>query len=746
MIENVSSNQIPTMSAEPRSKACSRDTSSAPLKNIMAPEQLQGEVERLVYSGDETGYTVCRLRVPGQEDLVTVVGNLQGVQPGERLKLAGRWLYHTKYGLQFQVYSYTSLLPATANAIRRYLSSSLVKGIGPVLAGRMVDHFGDQTLDVIENSSSRLTEVLGIGPSRIKQIQKAWEAQREVRKVMLFLQGNGVSSAYATRIYKAYAQEAIKIVRENPYRLAQDIRGIGFKTADKIAQQLGIDPLSPFRAQAALEHALSELADAGHVFAPASELVANCTKELDLPQELLWQGVDGLQELGRIVREEDGVYLRGLYQAERGSADRLKALMATPLQRRSFNPEKAIAWSQERIGLGLTETQQQAVLMAVTEKVSVLTGGPGTGKTTILKAVLAIMEALKLKVVLAAPTGRAAKRLSEATGREARTLHRLLDFQPGEAKFSRNPDRPLQADAIIIDETSMVDILLLYHLLGAIPRQASLLLVGDVDQLPSVGPGNVLEDILNSEAIPSTKLTDIFRQGDRSQIVEQAHRINQGLMPRWATKGESDFYVITTDDSKRAVELIVQLCSERIPQKFGLDPMKDIQVLCPMNRGSIGASALNSRLQEALNPNGLVVTRFGRTFRSGDRVLQTVNNYEKGVFNGDLGWVSRIDMEQGNLAVAYDEVEVAYDFGELDELLPAYAMSVHRSQGSEFPSVVIPIMIQHYPLLQRNLLYTAVTRARKLAVLVGSPKAIAIAVRSQRAVERHTYLCQRIGS
>ena len=492
---------------------------------MMSPEQLQGEVERLVYSGDETGYTVCRLRIPGQEELVTVVGNLPGVQPGERLKLAGRWLHHPKYGLQFQVYSYTSLLPATANAIRRYLSSSLVKGIGPVLAGRMADRFGDQTLDVIENSAGRLTEVPGIGPSRVKQIQQAWEAQREVREVMLFLQGNGVSSAYATRIYKAYGQEAIRIVKENPYRLAQDIRGIGFKTADKIAQQLGIDPLSPFRAQAALEHTLSELADEGHVFAPASELVAACMKELSLPEELLLQGVDGLQESGRVVREGEAVYLRGLYQAERGSADRLKALMATPLNRRSFDPEKALAWSQERIGLKLTETQQQAVLMAVTEKASVLTGGPGTGKTTILKALLAVMEALKLRVVLAAPTGRAAKRLSEATGREARTLHRLLDFKLGEARFSRNPDNPLEADAVIIDETSMVDILLLYHLLGAIPRQASLLLVGDVDQLPSVGPGHVLGDILDSGAMPSLRLTDIFRQGERSQIVEQAHRI-----------------------------------------------------------------------------------------------------------------------------------------------------------------------------------------------------------------------------
>jgi exodeoxyribonuclease V alpha subunit len=532
-------------------------------------EKLQGEVERLVYSGDESGYTVCRLLAPGWEDLVTVVGNLPGVQPGERLDLEGRWLHHPKYGLQFQAYRFTSLLPATANAIRRYLASNLVKGIGPVLAGRLVERFGDKTLDIIEGSPARLTEVPGIGPSRIKQIQKAWEAQREVREVMLFLQGNGVSSAYGTRIYKAYGREAITVVRNNPYQLAHDIRGIGFKTADKIAQQLGMDPMSPFRAQGALIHTLSELADEGHVFAPATELVAACMQLVDLPEELLLDALQPLQELGRIVREGDSVYLRGMYQAERGAADRLKALLSAPSKRRPFDADKAVVWSQERMGLKLTETQQQALRMAVTEKVSVLTGGPGTGKTTILRAVLAIMEALKFQVALTAPTGRAAKRLSEATGREARTLHRLLDFKPGEGRFSHNPDNPLTVDALIVDETSMVDTLLLYHLLGAIPRQTSLLLVGDIDQLPSVGPGNVLGDILSSGAIPSIRLTHIFRQGEGSQIVEQANRINQGQMPQQTRRQQSDFYVITAEDPERAAELVVQLCSERIPGGSG---------------------------------------------------------------------------------------------------------------------------------------------------------------------------------
>jgi len=460
----------------------------------------------------------------------------------------------------------------------------------------------------------------------------------------------------------------------------------------------------------------------------------------------LLPALDDLQEAGRIVREGEAVYLGSLYQAERGSADRLKALLATPLQRPDFDAAKAVAWAQHHLGFSFTDTQQQGVRLAVGEKVSVLTGGPGTGKTTILKAVLRIMETLKLQVVLAAPTGRAAKRLSEATGQRARTLHRLLEFSPRYGRFLRDQHRPLQADAVIVDETSMLDISLMYHLLGAVPRQASLLLVGDVDQLPSVGPGNVLRDILDSGAVPSVTLTDIFRQGERSQIVEQAHRINQGLMPRGSRKPGTDFFVITTDEPEKASDLVVQLCSERIPERFGLDPMRDIQVLCPMNRGSIGASTLNRRLQEVLNPDGTAVTRFGRTFRSGDRVLQTANNYEKGVFNGDLGWVTRIDLNKGSLEVAYDEANVTYHFSELDELLPAYAISVHRSQGSEFPAVIVPVLTQHYPLLQRNLLYTAVTRARKLAVVVGSWRAIAIAVRNQKAVDRHTSLRHRLGS
>ncbi|MDA1129739.1 MAG: ATP-dependent RecD-like DNA helicase [Chloroflexi bacterium] len=709
-------------------------------------ERLKGEVERLVYSGDETGYTVCRIRVPGQYDLATVVGSLPGIQPGEQLDLEGHWFQNPKYGLQFQVSHYTSSLPATANAIRRYLGSNLVKGIGPVLAGRLVDRFEDDTLTVIENTPERLREVAGIGPNRVEHIQEAWEAQREIREVMLFLQGHGVSSSYATRIYKTYGQAAIKIVGDNPYRLAQDIRGIGFKTADKIAQEMGVDPLSPFRAEAALEHTLSELADEGHVYSPAEELIAACMKEIDLPEGLLLQAIDSLQGSGRIVRDGDAVYLHGYYVAERGVADGMKALLATRSESGLFDVNQAITLAQMEIGLTFSETQEKAVGLAVTEKVAVVTGGPGTGKTTILKAVLSIMESLGLQVVLAAPTGRAAKRLNEATGREAKTLHRLLDFRPGDGKFRQDQDNPLDADAVIVDETSMVDVLLMYHLLKAVPRRASLLLVGDVDQLPSVGPGNVLKDILDSGTVPSVLLEDIFRQGERSQIIEQAHRINQGMMPRWSNERSTDFFVATTGDPERAAELVVQICAERIPLKFGLNPITDVQVLCPMNRGSIGVTALNGLLQKALNPNGgTAVTRFGRTFFPGDRVIQTVNNYDKDVFNGDLGRVSEVRTNEGEITVAFDDGVVTYDFSELDELQLAYAISVHRSQGSEYPAVVIPVMTQHYPLLQRNLLYTAISRGRKLVVLVGSQKAIAIAVKNQKTGARHTGLSGRLG-
>ena len=708
-------------------------------------EHLRGEVERLVYSSDESGFTICRLLVPGRGDLVTVVGTMPGIQPGERLHLRGRWINHPVHGYQFRADSYSSQLPASANAVRRYLASSLVKGIGPVLAGRLVDCFGDETLRVIEEQPERLSEAPGVGPRRVESIKQAWEEQQEIRGVMLFLQGHGVSAAYSTRIYKTYGQDAVGVVQENPYRLAQDVRGIGFITADKIARQMGIDEHSPHRAQAALEYLLLEQADEGHVFTSDADLVQMCQQRYDLPEELLTASVGDLRKAGRIVLDGEAVYLRGLYLAERAVADSIRTLAASSGQRREFDAATAVDWASRRMGVELTGEQREAVHEAVSQKVFILTGGPGTGKTTILRAVISILEALGQRVALAAPTGRAAKRLGEATGREAQTLHRLLEFKPGEGGYGRNAGRPLDVDAVVVDETSMLDIVLCHHLLQAVPRHASVLFVGDANQLPSVGPGKFLGDVLESGAVPFLRLERIFRQGERSGIVEAAHRVNRGLLPSLAS-GDSlrDFYFVEAGEPEATANAVVRLCAERIPARFGLRPVRDVQVLCPMNRGAVGVHQLNDRLREALNPVGTEVTRFGRTFRVGDRVLQSVNNYDKGVFNGDLGWVAGVDHAGGRITVNFEETGVDYDFSELDELQPSFAMTVHRSQGSEFPAVVVPVLTQHYPMLQRNLLYTAITRGRRLVVVVGSRRALAMAVRNGRPGERNSRLRVRL--
>jgi exodeoxyribonuclease V alpha subunit len=724
---------------------------------------LEGAVERITFHNEENGYTVARLVPEGKDYEVTVIGNMLGVQVGEHVRLEGEWTVHGQYGRQFKVERYASVLPATAAGIEKYLGSGLVKGVGPVTAKRIVRKFGADTLTVIDETPERLHEVLGVGPKRVGQIKSAWHEQRQIREVMVFLQSHGVSPALAVRIYKHYGDGAAGVVRNDPYRLARDIHGIGFLTADKIARNLGIAPDAPERVAAGVAYTLGKKADEGHVYVPQAELVADSAKLLDVTEPLAATAIESLRQDEQVhveplvggsgLAEERAVYLTPFYYGEVGVAGRLRRLMDAVEDRcfvfRSFDWPQGLAVVQRDTGLRLTVQQQAAVRTALTERVTVLTGGPGTGKTTTMLAAIRLLDAARRSYVLASPTGRAAKRLGEATGKEAKTIHRLLEWSPGGAggfTFQRNEDNPLDVDMVIVDEASMLDLLLTNHLLKAIPPGAHLLLVGDIDQLPPVGAGNVLRDVIDSGAAAVVRLDVIFRQAAGSYIIENAHRINQGQMPEWRPEQSQDFFLFQTDDPERAAELVVEIVQERIPRRFNI-PAHDVQVLSPMHRGAVGVGSLNERLQAALNPpaaNKPERRIGGRVFRLGDRVMQMRNNYDKDVFNGDLGRIVALDPVEQTLAVRIDERTVPYDFLELDELVHAYAVSVHKSQGSEFPAVVVPVTTQHYMMLQRNLLYTAVTRARKLVVLVGSPRAVAIAVNNHRIADRYSALAERL--
>ena len=722
------------------------------------PEELQGQLEHIAFYNEQNHYTVAKMKVQGRGDLVTVVGILVSVSAGEVLRMQGTWETHSRYGRQFKVISYETVAPATAEGIRRYLGSGLIKGIGPVMAKRLVDRFGTKTLDVIENDSRKLHEVEGIGTKRIEMIKQAWEEQRDVREVMLFLQGQGVSSAYAAKIYRQYGRESIRVVKENPYRLATDIFGIGFLIADKIASQLGVSKDSPLRAEAGILYALGKLSEEGHIYYPCEPLLEECHKMLDLERGVLAKAAATAAAEGKIIIENlegpfaapnnKAVYLARLYASETGIAKQMETIINGPKVFAGSNSEAEAAWAQQELGITLARNQLLAVKAALEKKVLIITGGPGTGKTTIIRAILRIYRRYGQRVALAAPTGRAAKRMSEASGHEAKTIHRLLEFSPQGSGFKRNSENPVEADLVVIDEASMIDSLLMHYLLSAIPKAATVIFVGDADQLPSVGPGAVLKDMMGSGVIPLVRLNEIFRQSSASSIIVNAHRIIHGEFPVLAPDAgqRGDFIFIRIEDPEKVKEEIISLCSQRLPRECGLDPLDDIQVLTPMHRGVIGTVNLNAELQKRLNPSKTEVTRGGRTFKPGDKVMQVRNNYDRDVFNGDVGRIISIDEEEREMIVSFDGRRIAYDFNDLDEVVQAYAISVHKSQGSEYPAVVIPILTQHYLMLQRNLLYTAVTRGKKLVVIVGTSKALAIAIRNNRTQMRHTSLKKRIAA
>ncbi|HTF60154.1 MAG TPA: ATP-dependent RecD-like DNA helicase [Actinomycetes bacterium] len=731
------------------------------------PATLDAVLERITYANQETGYTVARVATARSSDLLTVVGPLLGAQPGEGLRLRGRWASHPQYGRQFQVEAYDTVLPATIQGIRRYLGSGLIKGIGPKMAERIVDHFGQATLEVIEQAPGRLVEVPGLGPKRTAMITAAWAEQQAIKEVMVFLQGMGVSTSLGVRIYKTYRDEAIEVVRREPYRLAADVWGIGFKTADQIARSLGIPHDSPQRVRAGLQFALSEATEDGHCYLPETELVAAATELLGVETGLAERCLEELVAEEGVVAEPlptaavspglpegtgRAIWLVPFHRAERALAAGLLRLLEDPADRLAWSQTVdwtvALDWLRRTTGVTLAPEQEAAVRLALTERVAVLTGGPGCGKSYTVRAVVTLALAKHAKILLAAPTGRAAKRLSELAGLEAATLHRLLQLRPGgDAAFDR--DHPLDADLVVVDEASMLDVLLANKLVKAIPPGAHLLFVGDVDQLPSVGAGEVLRDLLGANRLPRVRLTHIFRQAQQSGVVTNAHRINAGQHP--ITSGLDDFFFFPEEDAEQVADLVVDIVANRLPRRFGLDPRQEIQVLCPMHRGPAGAGALNERLQAALTParEGLAERRFGgRVYRVGDKVMQLRNNYDKGtagVFNGSVGQVTAISLEDQELRVRLDEdEEVGYGFDELDELTHAYAVSIHRAQGSEYPCVVIPLTMSAWLMLQRNLLYTAVTRAKRMVVLVGSRRALAKAIRTQGAGRRYTALAERL--
>lgn len=724
-------------------------TTPPPTTEPAEPAAVTGTVESIVFRNDETGYTVCTVKTHGgtraREEFVTVVGSCAAIWEGEELHAEGQWTRHPSHGQQFQAKTITCITPTSTEGIRRYLASGMIKGIGPKFAQRIVDKFGERTLDVIDRESGRLREVEGIGEGRRKLIKESWAEQSGVREIMIFLQSHGIGTAKASRIYRQYGADAIAVVKRNPYRLCEDVWGIGFKTADAIALSVGIPHDSEIRARAGLIYTLQTEAEEGHCFTADADVLLHAQELLGISVEILADALAKEYEKGTLVKEENRVYLRDLHRAETRVAASLLTLLDTPRTFAPIDAPKAIAWAEGKMGLRLAPLQREALANAISSKVSIITGGPGVGKTTIIRALTEIFGVRKLDIRLAAPTGRAAKRMSEATGHEALTLHRLLKFNPSLGGFEFNAENPMPGDCFILDETSMIDIRLMDHFLQALAPAVTLILVGDTDQLPSVGPGNVLRDLIASDAIPFCRLDTIFRQDTSGLIVRNAHHVNHGEpLETHASGADSDFYFVETGEPDKIIARTLELMTRRIPHKFRLDPLADVQVLSPMRKNLLGTENLNDVLQTALNPSGPSLIRGCTHYRQGDRVMQLRNNYDKEVFNGDIGFIKAVDEEDRALTVLFDGRPVTYTQNELDELVLAYACSIHKSQGSEYPAVIVLVHTQHYKLLQRNLLYTAITRGKRLVIVVGSSRAVNIAIRANQVRERRTTLRDRL--